>query len=149
MELKIPEPMKKEHDHLHEDLARATGLPGKIGEAAREVARVLHPHFVQEEEYALPPLGLLMPLAQGKITPDMAAAIPMAERLKAELPKMLSEHKEIIKALRNLVDVAMREGKTEYADFAEKLILHAQTEEEVSYPTTILIGEYLKSKLKK
>jgi len=31
--------------------------------------------------------------------------------------------------------------------FAEKLMLHAQTEEQVSYPTSILIGRYVKSKL--
>jgi hypothetical protein len=60
---------------------------------------------------------------------------------------MLEEHEGIVAALRNLADVARRENKPEYAEFAEKLILHAQTEEEVSYPTAILIGEYLKLKL--
>jgi hypothetical protein len=28
--------------------------------------------------------------------------------------------------------------------FAEKLKLHAQTEEEVSYPTALLIGDFIK-----
>ena len=41
-----------------------------------------------------------------------------------------------------------RKGRST-AEFADKLILHAQTEEEVSYPTAILIGEYLKLKLGK
>jgi hypothetical protein len=36
----------------------------------------------------------------------------------------------------------------EYAEFADALILHAQTEEEVSYPTAILIGEYVREKLR-
>jgi hypothetical protein len=31
--------------------------------------------------------------------------------------------------------------------FAEKLMFHAQTEEDVLYPASILIGEYLKLKL--
>jgi len=31
--------------------------------------------------------------------------------------------------------------------FAEKLMLHAQTEEEIFYPAAILVGEYVKSKL--
>jgi len=35
----------------------------------------------------------------------------------------------------------------EHARFAEKLMLHAQTEEEVLYPAAILVGEYLKVKL--
>jgi hypothetical protein len=34
-----------------------------------------------------------------------------------------------------------------YARFAETLRLHAQTEEEVFYPTAIVIGEYLKLRL--
>jgi hypothetical protein len=37
--------------------------------------------------------------------------------------------------------------KTEYVLFAEKLKLHAQTEE-VLYPAGKMIGEYLKLKLK-
>ena len=32
---------------------------------------------------------------------------------------------------------------TEYVEFAEDLKLHAQTEEEVTYPAAILVGEYL------
>ena len=62
---------------------------------------------------------------------------------------MLMEHKSIVAALNHLADVAKQENKPEYVEFAEKLILHAQTEEEVSYPTAILIGEYLKLKLNK
>lgn len=46
--------------------------------------------------------------------------------------------------LRGLVKVATAEGKPEYARFAGKLTLHAQSEEQVSYPTAILIGECLK-----
>jgi hypothetical protein len=109
----------------------------------------MHPHFVKEEEYALPPLGLLPLLAKGEVTPDMAAVLAMTDKLKAELGEMLAEHESIVAALRRLADVATRENKPEYAKFADQLILHAQTEEEVSYPTAILIGEYLKLKLNK
>jgi hypothetical protein len=43
---------------------------GKVGEAAKAVANVLHPHFEKEEEYALPPLGLLSCLArEAQISP--------------------------------------------------------------------------------
>ncbi|MBI3042564.1 MAG: hemerythrin domain-containing protein [Betaproteobacteria bacterium] len=149
MKLTIPRPLKLEHEELHEQLRRATRESGGLGEAAKAVAKLMHPHFVKEEEYALPPLGLLSLLAQGQVTPDMAAVLPMTDKLKAELGEMLAEHKSIVAALRNLADVAKRENKPEYAEFADKLILHAQTEEEVSYPTAILIGEYLKLKLGK
>jgi hemerythrin HHE cation binding domain-containing protein len=149
MEIVIPRTLKLEHDELHELLRKATRESGGLGEAGKAVAKLMHPHFVKEEEYALPPLGLLPLLAKGTVTPDMAAALPMTDRLKAELGQMLAEHKSIVVALRNLADAAKRANKPEYAEFADKLILHAQTEEEVSYPTAILIGEYLKLKLGK
>jgi hypothetical protein len=147
MELAIPRTLKHEHEELHEQLRKATRESGRTGEAAKAVANVMHPHFIKEEEYALPPLGLLPALARGDVSAEMADVLPMTEKLKAQLAEMLEEHEGIVAALRNLADVARRENKPEYAEFAEKLILHAQTEEEVSYPTAILIGEYLKLKL--
>jgi hypothetical protein len=147
MEITIPQPLKSEHDELHAELVKATNAGGKIAEAAQAVAALLHPHFVKEEAYALPPLGLLPLLAEGNITPEMGQALPMTERLKAELPHMLQEHQAIVAALKTLADVAAQERQRDYARFAEKLMLHAQTEEDVLYPTAILIGEYLKLKL--
>jgi len=149
MEFKIPQPLKVEHEELHADLVKATKVGGKIGDAAKTVAKILHPHFVKEEEYALPPLGLLIVLAEGKVTSDMRDVLTMTDKLKAELPQMLEEHKAIVGALENLVDVAKEENKIGYAHFAEKLMLHAQTEEEVLYPAAILMGEYLKLKFNK
>ena len=149
MEFKIPQPLKLEHEELHAELVRATKESGKVGEAARSVAKALHSHFEKEEEYALPPLGLLPLLAKGEVRPEMEKAIALADKLKAELPRMLEEHKVIVAALKKLIQAAKEVNKPEYVRFAEKLMLHAQTEEEVTYPTTILIGEYLQLKLKK
>jgi hypothetical protein len=85
----IPTAMKAEHDGIHRRLIRATRAPGRTGDAARALARVLHPHFVREEQIALPPLGLLAPLARGEFTADMAAVLSMTDSLRAELPRML------------------------------------------------------------
>ncbi|MFZ5792290.1 MAG: hypothetical protein ACOY3L_16485 [Pseudomonadota bacterium] len=147
MTFEIPRPLKVEHEELHAELVKATKSGGRTGEAAKAVAKVLHPHFVKEEEYALPPLGLLVALSRGKIEKGMAAALKMTDKLEAELPQMLAEHKAIVAALEALVDAAKAENKPDVAQFAEKLILHAQTEEQVSYPTALLIGRYLKAKL--
>jgi hypothetical protein len=67
------------------------------------------------------------------------------DKLEAELPQMLAEHKDIVTALQQLVEFAKAENKPEYVHFAEKLMAHARTEEEVSYPTALLIGRYLKA----
>jgi Hemerythrin HHE cation binding domain len=147
MEFKIPQSLKVEHAELHQELAKAVGAGGKVAEAAKVVAELLHAHFVKEEEYALPPLGLLSSLAEGKEAPEMRIVIAMSNKLKADLPHMLQEHKAIVAALHKLVSAAKQENKPEHAHFAEKLILHAQNEEEVLYPAAILVGEYLKLKL--
>ena len=147
MAFQIPRPLHVEHEELHAELVKATQVEGEIGEAARTVAALLHPHFVKEEAYALPLLSVLSLLAAGKVTPEMRDVLPMTDRLQTELPQMLAEHKAIVAALHHLVDAAKRENQMAYARFAEKLMLHAETEEEVFYPTAILIGEYLKLKL--
>lgn len=51
----------------------------------KAVAGMLNTHFEKEEEYALPPLGVLSELAQGRLMPAMRSAIVMADKLKATL----------------------------------------------------------------
>ena len=103
MDIKIPEALKIEHEELHAQLSALSKAPGRVGEAARDVARLLHPHFVKEEEYALPPLGLLATVAQGMVMPAMRAVVAMTDRLKRELPEMLAEHRVVVAALEKLV----------------------------------------------
>jgi hypothetical protein len=147
MEFKIPHAMKVEHEELHADLTKAIQSGGETGAAAKDVAEALHVHFESEEKYALPPLGLLPALAEGRITPEMGQVFKLTDVLKAKLPHMLDEHQVIVAALKKMIEAAKQEKKMEHITFAEKLMLHAQNEEEVSYPTAILIGEYLKLKL--
>ncbi|MFO7607995.1 MAG: hemerythrin domain-containing protein [Candidatus Krumholzibacteriia bacterium] len=148
MKFEVPQPLKIEHEKLHEMLDKATKEPGELGDAANAVAKLMHPHFLKEEEYALPPLGLLRDLTEGKVSPDMEEVLGLTDRLKADLGQMLEEHKAIVAALEVLSAAANEAGKTEYAEFAKDLMLHAQTEEEVSYPTAILVGEYVREKLR-
>jgi hypothetical protein len=145
--MKIPTPLKVEHEELHAELASAIKAGGQVGEAARVVAKVLHEHFLKEEEFALPPLGLLSALARDQVEEDPKTVFAMTDRLKAALPEMLEEHKGVVAALEKLKAAARAENKPEHARFADKLIVHAQTEEEVLYPAAILVGEYLKLKL--
>lgn len=143
----IPVAVRSEHEALHRELAEATKAPGPVGEAARTLAGIMHPHFLREDEYAMPPLGLLVRLAQGTVSPDMVEALPLVARLKAEMPLMLEEHRAIKGALLQLEQVAAAEGNAQYVEFAHRLMLHAESEEEVLYPAAILVGEYLKLKL--
>ena len=147
MDIKIPEPLKVEHEELHAELVALTKAPGKVGEAARNVAVLLHPHFVKEEKYALPPLGLLAPIAQQGVTPEMRAVLAMTEQLKKDLPQMLAEHQQVVGALKTLAEVGRVEGRPDAERFAEKLRLHAETEEQVLYPAAMLVGEQVLARL--
>ncbi len=144
MALTVSQSIKQEHDELHAELAAATRSGGKTGIAAQAVARALHPHFVKEEEYALPPLGILVQLMEGELPPDWDAVTVMTEKLKQDLSNMLHDHAAIVIELHKLIETAKSEEKIEYVHLAEKIILHAQTEEEVFYPSAILVGEYLR-----
>ncbi len=148
MKFEIPRALEVEHEELHGMLRKATKEPGKLGEAAEAVAKLMHPHFLKEEEYALPPLGLLRSLSEGKITPEMREVLVLTDKLKANLGQMLAEHKLIVAALEELSAAAVSAGKLEYVAFSKALMLHAQTEEEVAYPAAILIGEYVREMLR-
>jgi hypothetical protein len=80
MEFEIPESLELEHKELHRQLIDAIKEGGKIGEAANAVAEVLHPHFEKEEEYALPPLGLLSLAKHAQISPEMKTILTMTDR---------------------------------------------------------------------
>ncbi len=147
MTFNIPASLNEEHEELHSELARITEEGGAVGEAAKKVAMILHPHFSKEEEYAMPPLGLLEPLSQGEIQSEMREMLVITDKLKSMLPQMLSEHQAIVDALIKLANISIKENRMEIAFTAKKLISHVKTEEEVFYPAAILVGEYLKLKL--
>ena len=146
--LVIPESVQTEHAAIHAALVEATKAPGDVGVAAKELAHILHPHFVREEQIALPPIGLLAALAAHTPVPDsvLAEALTMSDALKAELPRMLEEHKHIRTAVAKLLAAARAEQATKAISLAEELALHAQTEEDVFYPTTILVGEIIRAR---
>src|SRR5688572_10199009 len=100
----IPRSVHVERATIHTALVDATHAAGAVGEAAQELARILHPHFVREEQIALPPLGLLARLADDRHIPDeeLSAALAMSDALKREMKKMLNEHTQIRGAVERL-----------------------------------------------
>lgn len=144
--LAIPSAMRVEHQHLHQSLAEALASGGKTAEAARKVEAVLLPHFAEEEEYAMPPLGLLEVLAHGRQPTAQQAreALTMSDTLRKNYDRMLAEHRHIAEALQRLAAAARAEKKPRQEEFAEELILHAQNEEQILYPAALLVGDYLK-----
>lgn len=146
VKLHIPVSIRAEHEAIHSELVEATRVSGRVGEAASALAKVLHPHFVREEEIAQPPLGLLATLAAGNAPADAPAVLAMTDSLKKEMPQMLTEHKAIRAAVEQLRVVAHAEKNVKVEALAEDLALHARTEEEVLYPAAILVGEIVRAR---
>jgi hypothetical protein len=140
--LEAPFALRMEHKHLREELARAASDKGAVGDAARDIERVLLPHLTHEEELALRPLGLMRGIARDAQSAELAQVIPMAVHIERELPTLFEQHRQIDAATKRLADVARREGKPQYLGLADRLWLHARVAEEVLYPAAILMGEY-------
>lgn len=83
---------------------------------------------------------------KGELPQDRETILAMIDRLKKDFSHMLDEHKAIVVQLHKLMKAAEVEKRPEYVHLAERLMLHAHTEEEVLYPAAILIGKYLKLK---
>ena len=145
--LSAPASIHAEHEEIHEALVALTKAAGPVGAAAQELASALHPHFVREEEIALPPLGLLRPLAAGTTPDGMPEAVVMSDTLRKEMPRMLEEHTRIRSAVDKLRRVAREERHAGADAFASKLAMHAQMEEEVLYPAAILVGEVIRARM--
>jgi hypothetical protein len=141
----MPASLVIEHGDLTATLAAAANLGGTTGMAAARVEELMHHHFRSEEEFAIPPLALLRPLAEGRtLTAVAPAAIAMSERLNADWPRMLQEHEALREALSVLAVEARVENHPDVLLFVERLKRHALEEEEILYPAAILVGEYLK-----
>ena len=141
--IEIPRALEIEHEAIHRDLKAIIGHKGKTGVAAERLADALHEHFEEEQEYAMPPLGVLKDVAAGKSGPQIDRAMVLAEQLEREMPKMLAEHQIILERIEALRNAAREEQRDDAIRFADELQLHAQYEEEVLYPATIILGRYL------
>ena len=142
----VPPSLRTDHEEIHHALLDATRAPGRIGAAAKELAAVLDPHFTRENQIALPPLGLLAPLAAGDTPAGLQDALAMTDALRKELPRMLEEHKRIRAATEKLRTAAREQKASAHEQFAERLAAHAQTEEEILYPAAILVGDVIRAR---
>jgi hypothetical protein len=60
---------------------------------------------------------------------------------------MLEEHRAIMGALDELQAAAEEADQPDVMQFAEALKRHAEIEEEIMYPASLLVGNYLKLRL--
>ena len=142
----VPSSIKMEHEYLLGRIHKFTLFHDSTGLAAVKLKDLMKHHFEEEEDYVLPPLGILPELANGKLPGQSKEIIRLCEKLKLQSVHLSAEH-QLIKAFTDeLRIVAVKENHPEIIEFERELHKHAHTEEEVLYPAAILIGEYLKLK---
>lgn len=144
MKPKTPKAIKNGHENLCSELQTIVNLGGKIGEKAKFLEEDMYPHFEKEEKYALPPLGLLLALSEGNWDIDSNVAIEMSDMLQLKLSELTKEHENILRALQDFRIVAHEEDIPIAKQFVKDLMLHIEVEDQVLYPATILIGNYLR-----
>jgi hypothetical protein len=143
----IPQSLRVEHDETIERLTMLAKRAGPVGAEARAALVVFKRHAAREQEFILPPLTLLPLLADGKVTPDMAWAVTMADRVKAEREQIFEEHTQVTDVLNALVVAATRAHDKDAAEFAEAAAADSLNDIELLEPTVLLIGDYLRARL--
>jgi hemerythrin HHE cation binding domain-containing protein len=143
----VPEAMRLEHDDIRAGLSRALARAGPVSKAARQVSRFCLTHFEEEEEIVFPILGVLRDLASGNVQPEMAGVLPLISRFSARFDRLGRHHWGIYSSVAALLQAAHRERNREAANLSYRLQLHERLEDEVIYPTVMLMGNYVREKL--
>ena len=143
----VPSSIQQQHDSLLNKLSVIALLRDSTGKLAIRLQELVTHHFKEEEDYVLPALGVLPLLANGKLPDESKELIRLIDKFKSNLAHMIAEHQLIKAYLTELAHMAHKENHPEIVEFEKELHKHASEEEEVFFPTALLVGDYLKLKL--
>lgn len=143
----IPQSLRLEHDETLNRLAVLAKRRGPVGVEARKALVLFKQHIAREQEFIMPPLTLLAVLADGKATPDMAWAVVMADRVKAERERIFQEHTQVTDALNALLAAGQRAHDRDAIEFAQSAAADSLNDIEILEPMVVVIGDYLRGKL--
>lgn len=142
-----PQALINEHRTIERNLQALAHEHGRIGVAAQRVLTVIVPHQRREEEFVLPLIGLVDSIVDSGVNRDMAWAVEMSNRAKAERVSFYDEHTKIIAALDDLAAAARRRHDGRIVAFCESVAAHAVEDNEIVIPTAILVGTDVAEKL--
>lgn len=146
VEPEVPAQILKDHDYFLERLRPITSYGDSTGIVARELYEVMEFHFKEEEDYVLPPLGILPLLAMGELPEESAKIIQLTEKFRENRDAMLAEHQMIKHFLSEMMAFAGKENHPDLSEYEKALEKHSELEEEILFPAVLLIGDYLKIK---
>ena len=143
----IPQALRIEQKETLEQLTALAARPAPVGPAAKDALALLQKHYAREREFILPPLTLLLPMSEGKVTPDMRWAIPMTDRVRAEQEQIYVEHATMIDELNLLLEAARTANDADGIDFAQTAAADSLNDLELLVPMVLVIGDYLHARL--
>ena len=143
----IPEALALDYEALRAGLNRAATQPGSIGEAAKRVAQLCRTHFAKEEEHVSYAFGLLHDLESNDVRPNTAAVAPMIAQFSAQHLALRGHHQSIHLAIEELLQEARIADNKEVAELVYNLRDHEKIENEVVYPTMLLINGSVRESL--
>ena len=143
----IPQALLLQQKETIEQLSGLGQKRAPVGPAASKVLVLMKRHMEREREFILPPLTLLPLLADGKVTSDMAWALPMTDRVKAEREQIFEEHTQITEALNELIVAATRTHDNTAREFTQSAAADSLEDLEILEPALLLIGDTLRAKL--
>ena len=143
----LPQSIQIQHKEALEALTELAAKPGAVGVEAGKVLALMKTHMAKEQEFILTPLTLLPDIADGKVTPDMAWALPLIDKVKENREALFQEHVAITEALNELVVTATAANDQDAKEFAEEAAADSLTDLEIFEPTLLLIGDALRAKL--
>ena len=141
-----PESLRVSHDEARAEFLRATTQGGRIAVAATRLSQICLPHFLREEKFVFPILGLLPELTRDSVRSEMAELLPLISNIDAKHDVLDNQHQSIHSAIGALLEASHREKNREFAEFAHKMLIHEKVEDEVIYPAVVVIGNYLREK---
>jgi hypothetical protein len=145
--LEIPEALALDHEQLRGGLMRAAKTPGRLGEAAGRVAGLCFPHFAQEEENIFRAFGMLHDLASGRVDSETAAVARKIAQFSARHLALRYQHQSIDAAVEVLLREARKEDNEEIPELVNDLRAHEKIEDEMMYPTVLMIGKSARGSL--
>ena len=147
--LQVPQSIGYEHEQIIKDLTNFAKREVAHAAAVQKALVVIKAHYAKEEAFVLPPLALLPKIAKGTISKDMKPAIAMADRTKAALPELQNDHLQITSLMNELIEAGKADHDEELTRLATRVAIQSLNDFEMTQPTTILIGDYLRLRLAK
>jgi hypothetical protein len=143
----FPQALHLSQKETTEELTALSRGKGPVGPAAAKALELYSKLAARERAFILPPLTLLPDLAEGTVTPDMAWALPMTDRVRAEREAIFQEHVRIGEALNELAAAADRARDRDAKEFAESVSADSLADLEINEPALLIIGDLLRAKL--